>query len=211
MLLHGVVQAPGDEPVDLRIVALLGYEPIDARLTTWTADRRTKTQSEKASHLRTQLDTPLAAFDIELAQGSVPVGTWHEVQTIISLGESAPDVRRWTVVAGPKPPPPVACIDGKPGITVAAGRSLLSASGEFRIVAPRAAHLGVVPVSGAGGTTHNPWFLNLDNGDGWTMSQPEGTDLVAVFDGPYAGPQKRWISNFWSASRSKAVSSAKVR
>lgn len=199
VLLHGIVSGPEREKSSLHVVVLADYEPLSsAVIRGWNANRTKRLNRVVGSRSRVDAAGAAVAFDIELPPKTVPSGSYREIQTLVWLEGGSLDARRWTVYVGPKPPTAVDCVAADTELPNMPGRTQLKADGGIVVRAPRAATLAVVPLleSGVGAVQ----FVRIDQAKrGWEDQLGEGVELAAVWEGPFTGPGKNWISSFWSA------------
>lgn len=195
LLLHGIARIPGEAPAELTITVFVDYEPVAATIRVWSGTRDTRIAAVSRQHeARATLDTPAAAFDIELPQRTVAIGRWREVQTVVQLGSAEPDVRRWTLYAGPEPPAPTACVVGTPGAPATKGRLALR-DGRLTLRAPQPGEVGIIAGAGTPAV-----FVRFDEpGAGWS-TEVGAIHSVWGWSSPMMGPRKDWISAFWSAA-----------
>jgi len=200
LLLHGVVSGPEREESRLHVVVMVDYAPATSTVISgWNAERSKRLSRVTGSRARVDAQGAAVAFDIELPPQTVPDGTYREIQTLVWLEGGSVDARRWTVYAGPKPPvAAVDCIAADSELPEMPGRTSLGSDGRIAIRAPRATTLAVVPLLASGPGPVQ--FLRIDQAkQAWEGQLGEGIELAAVWEDPFAGPGKSWISSFWSA------------
>ena len=202
LLLHGVVSGPNTEPGLLNVVVLADYEPVmSAVISVWDSGREQRLSLEAGSRAGLDIESTTAAFDIALPPLTVAEGTYREIQTLVWFDAGSIDARRWTVYAGPTPPDSFECIAANDEVGDMPARSRLESDGQFVVRAPRAATLAVVPLSDNGQDLVK--FVRIDQAKrGWEGQFGTGVELAAVWEGPFTGPGKNWISSFWSARQS---------
>lgn len=199
VVLHGVVSGPAREQSRLHVVVLVDYAPAtSAVISGWNAGRTERLDRVVGSHAQMEAEGVAIAFDIELPPITVSDGTYREIQTLVWLEGGSPDARRWTVYAGPIPPAAIKCDAGDSGLPDMPTRTRLEPDGGFVVRSPRVTTLAVVPFSAAGPGAVQ--FLRIDQaGHGWESQLGKGLELAAVWEGPFTGPGRNWISSFWSA------------
>ncbi len=195
LLLHGVAQAFGTDPV-ISIEVYVDYRPVKASIRIHTPNRNWDVDRvDGVSSTRAALLQPAAAFDIELPPLTTRSGHWREVQTVVRMGARAADVRRWTLYSGPEPPRPVPCVLGTADLALRSGRSAL-ADGVFQSQAPMPTTIAAVPST----PTAAPKFVRFEKaGDGWSTAIGS-SQAVHVWESPFGGPSSTWISSFWSVT-----------
>jgi hypothetical protein len=111
LTLHVAVRsARKAESYRLQVSVLLDYAPVPATITIWNGRRSEKIRKVKGTGTWLELDEQAAAVDIEIPAGTIPMGRWRELQTVVELAPLSrfdtadADVRRWIVHAGAAPP-----------------------------------------------------------------------------------------------------------
>jgi hypothetical protein len=206
--LHGITAGPRNEKSRLNVVVLVDYDPVEtAVVSVWDAERKERLGRMTGPRAGADTEGASVAFDVELPRRTVPTGTYREVETLVWLKGGPIDARRWTVYAGPNPPAAVDCIDADLEVPMMPTRSRLDADGRFVVRSPRAATLAVVPLLSAGPGAAR--FLRIGRaGHGWVGRLGPEVELAAVWEGPFTGPGRNWISSFWSAFMETAARTA---
>jgi hypothetical protein len=196
--LEGVATTPGQPRTRLHVLVLVDYAPATAAtISFWSGDREERLGDARAARANAEAEGQGIAFDIELPAETVPPGSYREIQTLVWPENGHFDARRWTVYAGPEPPDPVGCVAAAMAIPEIPGRTVLDPGGRFLVRAPRVATLGVVPVRQDG--IGDPLFLSIDTAKkGWDGKLGAGIEFAAVWEAPFTGPARNWISSFWS-------------
>ena len=207
LLLRGVASRPVGGGSRLHVVVLGDYEPLTSTVIQgWDAERTRRLNRTVGSRAQVDAEGAAVAFDIELPDLTVPVGTYREIQTLVWFDDGSIDARRWTVYVGPKPPVAVGCVAANEEVSDMPTRSQLDSDGRFVTRAPRAATLAVVPLR-----ANEPGaakFLRIEQAKrGWEGQLGKGVELAAVWEGPFSGPGKNWISSFWSARPTTVMAS----
>ena len=198
LLLHGVAKSPAAGADRLNVLVLADYAPLESvHISVWNAERSERLDEVDGAIARVPTDETAVAFDIELPRDSVTAGHYREIQTLVWLEHGPLDARRWTLYAGPEPPAERRCVLGDVSIAPMPSRVRIESDGRYVVRAPRATTLAVVPLQAT--RTGTVRFLRIDEaGHGWEGMLGEDTELVAVWEGPFAGPGRGWISSFWS-------------
>jgi hypothetical protein len=199
LLLHGVVSSPNRARGRLHVLALVNYQPLaSAVISVWNGDRDERLGRVVGSRAWVDAKGTEATFDIELPPLTVAAGTFREIQTLVWFDGGSIDARRWTVYAGPKPPVAVGCVAANEEGSDIPTRSQLEPDGRFIVRSPRATTLAVVPLQSNG--LGEVQFVSFDQArHGWVGQLGGDVELAAVWEGPFTGPGRNWISSFWSA------------
>jgi hypothetical protein len=198
LLLHGVAKSPVAGADRLNVLVLADYAPLESvHISVWNAERSDRLDEVDGAIARVPTDETAVAFDIELPRDSVTAGHYREIQTLVWLEHGPIDARRWTVYAGPEPPAERPCVFGDAPIVQMPSRARIGNDGRLVVRSPRATTLAVVPLRTTGAGTAR--FLRIDEaGRGWEGMLADGAELAAVWEGPFSGPGRSWISSFWS-------------